>query len=222
MTVAQVTGSRQDSIMAVLTMHESSWHWLSLHSARLAVQEYGEDAGTVAGMILENLEGSREPWTRIMAAVGVAAYERSGFPVARLVDMASGRHRVSPDANRNYGFRLAALRALGARPRVELTAYWTQLIPDRLPEVRRAAVAGLACAQGVPALEAVARLAGSDADSRTRTVAEFYVREIADRGDSARVCLYGTWTRSQAASGEVPVDSALTKRAEQYFGFRRR
>jgi HEAT repeat protein len=220
-TPAACQATRQDSIIRVLTMHESSWDWLSYESGRFAVQEYGAEAGTVAEQVLANPTNSPHPWPRLMAALRVAAYERSGFSLDRLKDLASGRYAVRADRNLNYGFRLAALRALASRSRSELGAYWLPLLGDRYPEVRQAAVAGLACALGSGAAEALSGVAVSDRVPAVRKAAEYGLREIREEGDSARVCLYGLWTRSQAANGEVTVDSGLVRRAERYFGFRR-
>jgi HEAT repeat protein len=211
-----------DSIVAVLTMHDASWQWLAYQSARLALQEFGEEAGDAASLILSDPDVSVHPWHRLRAAIEVAAYEKSGFPVSRLQELASGRYRVTADHNLNFGFRLASLRALASRPRPELAGYWTALLLDPHGEIRQAAAVGLACAQGAGFQDALADLERSDRDPRVRKTAELTLRELVEQRDGAHVCLHGTWTRAQAASGELPADSLLVARAERHFGFRRR
>ena len=221
MAPAQVEAGRRDSIIWVLSLYDSSWFWLSYQSARLAVQEFGSDAGVVAVELLEHPRATSQTRHRVLGALRVAAYEASGFPISRLRELASGRDTVHADRNVNYGFRLAALRALASRPRAELAEYWTPLLSDQYTEVRQAAASGLACALGPAALDTLAYIVGADPHADVRNTAAYAVRQLTEAGDSARVCLYGTWTRHQAASPEVPLDSGLVAKARRHFGFRR-
>jgi hypothetical protein len=211
----------RDTVVRIIGFHESSLDWLSFHSARLAVQEFGLEAGAAAQSVLDMSSPTSQPWRTLLGAIRITAYEASGFPIEQLQDLASGRHSVSPDANRNYGFRLAALRALASRPRPSLDAYWRGLLSNSYVEVRRAAVTGLSCALGRGALTILRDVAATDRDSTVAQLASYRRDQLIAAGDSARVCLYGLWTRSQAEQSQVPIDSGLAKRAELYFGFRR-
>jgi hypothetical protein len=185
------------------------------------LQEFEDDAGRVAFEILDSTSDPRYPGSILRAALYVAAYERSGFPLARLEAIASGRYPVRSTPEQSADFRHTALGALASRPRAELAAFWRGLLRDPHWAVRQHAVAGLACAEGFTAVETLRELVPIETDRIVQRVLSLTMKELTERDDSARVCMFGNWTRSRAASGVITPDPSLAARAARLFGFRR-
>jgi hypothetical protein len=188
----------------------------------LALQQFGVEAGSVATVILQIPVSSSHGWDLLRGALAVAGYERSGFPVGRLQELASAGLGAHADPNVDVLFRADALAALSARPRPELGPYWRTILREPNWVLRQHAVGGLACALGESALRELADVARSDSDSLVRRIATFYVEEISVAGDSARLCQKGMLTRRQASDGELPTDTDLAVKGERLFGIRRR
>lgn len=146
-----------------------------------------------------------------LEAIATAGYERVGVPVVVLLEFADPSRPDPIGLTRGW-----ALLAIAQRADSTLEGFWSTILRERNLSPRSYAIAGMACALGQRALSYLTPLVADSTPESVRRVAQYYVRELTTKGDSALACGGGTVTRRAAPSHPARVPARLEARGNAF------